>query len=179
MSCHETTANVQGPFLNKSAVCAPILAALPEWFGIEEANRQYIEDIKQLPTLLASFNGETVGFLTLRDHNRYSAEIHVMAVKPEIHRRGVGRALLNKAERHLRQRGFEYLQVKTLSAAHPDRNYARTREFYQAMGFCPLEEFPELWGPANPCLQMIKGLRSGTASSFAAEIAKSPGSEQP
>jgi hypothetical protein len=26
------------------------------------------------------------------------------------------------------------------------------------MGFRPLEEFPELWGDANPCLQMIKSL---------------------
>jgi ribosomal protein S18 acetylase RimI-like enzyme len=154
---------VQGPFFEKSAVCAPILAALPQWFGIEEANRQYIEDIGRLPTLLASVNGETVGFLTLKEHNEYSAEIHVMGVKPEMHRQGVGRALVSTAESYLRQRGFEYLQVKTLSAAHPDSNYARTRGFYQAMGFRPLEEFPELWGPANPCLQLVKGLNSEVA----------------
>ncbi len=150
--------DVQGPFVKRSAVCAPILAALPEWFGIEEANRQYIRDIERLPTLLASFEGETVGFLTMKEHSEYAAEIHVMGVKPKMHRRGVGRALVHEAERHLRQRGFEFLQVKTLSAAHPDRNYARTRAFYLAMGFRPLEEFPELWGAANPCLQLIKGL---------------------
>jgi ribosomal protein S18 acetylase RimI-like enzyme len=149
---------VQGPFENKSAVCAPILAALPQWFGIEEANLQYIIDIEQLPTLLAFVKGETVGFLTLKEHSEFAAEIHVMGVVPEFHRKGVGRALVRRAESYLRQRGFEYLQVKTLSTAHPVRNCARTREFYQAMGFRPLEEFPELWGEANPCLQLVKGL---------------------
>ena len=27
-----------------------------------------------------------------------------------------------------------------------------------SMGFRPLQEFPELWGKENPCLQMVKGL---------------------
>jgi hypothetical protein len=28
--------------------------------------------------------------------------------------------------------------------------------FYYAMGFKPLEVFPELWAPHNPCLQLVK-----------------------
>jgi ribosomal protein S18 acetylase RimI-like enzyme len=149
---------VQGPFTEKDAVCEPILRALPEWFGIEEATRQYVEDIEKLPTLLASLDDQVVGFLTLTLHTDYAAEIHVMGVRPEWHGHGIGRALVCAAEGHLRQREIEYLQVKTLSPAHPDKNYARTRRFYRALGFRPLEEFPELWGPQNPCLQMIKSL---------------------
>jgi ribosomal protein S18 acetylase RimI-like enzyme len=61
-------------------------------------------------------------------------------------------------EAHLQAQGIEYLQVKTLSPAHPDKNYAKTRAFYHALGFRPLEEFPDLWGEQNPCLQMIKYL---------------------
>ena len=49
-------------------------------------------------------------------------------------------------------------QVKTLSATHPDVHYARTREFYLSIGFIELEEFPELWGSANPCLLMVKAI---------------------
>lgn len=154
---------VQGPYLGKSSVCEPILRALPEWFGIEKATRQYIRDTESLPTFLASTEDGVVGFLTLALHSEYAAEIHVMGVHPKMHRHGVGRALVNEAEKELRQRGVEYLQVKTLSAAHPDANYARTREFYRAVGFRPLEEFPELWGPENPCLQMIKSV-TGNAS---------------
>jgi GNAT superfamily N-acetyltransferase len=144
--------------LGQSRICEPIIRALPAWFGIEAATNQYIADIEGLPTLLASIDDQVVGFLTLKLHTEYAAEIHVTGVCSEWHRKGVGRALLGEAERHLRQRGIEYLQVKTLSPAHPDKNYARTRDFYQAMGFRPLEEFPDLWGAENPCLQLIKSL---------------------
>jgi GNAT superfamily N-acetyltransferase len=149
---------IRGPSLGQSSLCEPILRALPEWFGIEEATQQYIEDIEGLPTFLASVNGEVLGFLSLTEHTEYAAEIHVMGVRPDMHRQGVGRALVHESEDYLRRRGIEYLQVKTLSPAHPDKSYARTRKFYAAMGFRPLEEFPELWGPQNPCLQMIKSL---------------------
>ena len=149
---------VQGPLLGMSSACEPILHALPQWFGIREATEQYLRDIEELPTLVAALDGETIGFLTLREHSEHAAEIHVMAVRPGLHRHGVGRALLARAEEYLRERGIEFLQVKTLSDRHPDTSYAQTRAFYSAMGFRPLEEFPELWGPENPCLQMIKSL---------------------
>jgi ribosomal protein S18 acetylase RimI-like enzyme len=149
---------VKGPFRGQSSVCEPVLRSLPEWFGIEEATGRYIQDTERFPTFLAQTGDDVVGFLTLVEHSAYSAEIHVIAVRPEMHRKGVGAALVRAAERYLRQRGLEYLQVKTLSARHPDENYARTRRFYLAMGFQPLEEFPDLWGTENPCLQMIKGL---------------------
>jgi ribosomal protein S18 acetylase RimI-like enzyme len=152
---------VQGPLLGMASACEPILRTLPQWFGIPEATEQYLKDIEGLPTLTASFDRDAVGFLTLREHSEYAAEIHVMGVRPELHRHGVGRALVTCAEEYLRERSVEFLQVKTLSERHPDRNYARTRAFYSAMGFRTLEEFPELWGEENPCLQMIKNLVGG------------------
>ena len=146
------------PSLGKAIDCKPILYALPEWFGLEEARQQYLQDIEKLPTFLAVGDGKTVGFLTLKHHTEYAAEILVMGVKREVHRKGIGRALVERAETYLREQGTIYLQVKTLSATHPDEYYGRTRQFYQAMGFKPLEEFPTLWGAENPCLQMVKGL---------------------
>jgi GNAT superfamily N-acetyltransferase len=149
---------IRGPLLGQAGVCAPILRALPQWFGIEQATLQYIQDIETLPTLTAWVGERAVGFVSFRQHNDYSAEVHVMGVLPEMHRRGIGRALLDRAEQILRQRGIEYLQVKTLSPSHPDEGYARTRAFYQAWGFRPLEEFPDLWGEDNPCLLLVKGI---------------------
>jgi hypothetical protein len=67
---------------------------------------------------------------------------------------------VKKAEAWLRQRGVEYLQVKTLGPSHPDEGYARTRAFYFALGFRPLEEFEQLWDADNPCLLMVKSLTS-------------------
>ena len=64
--------------------------------------------------------------------------------------------MLRYGERALAAQGIEYLQVKTLRPSRPDEGYARTRAFYLAQGFRVLEEFPDLWGPENPSLQMVK-----------------------
>jgi len=153
--------NIEGPLLGQSTVCGPILHALPDWFGIEAATAQYIRDVDELPTFVAFEDGRAVGFITVRLHNPSSAELHVLGVLPEMHHRGVGRALLARVEAYLRELGVEYLQVKTLSASHPDPNYAKTRAFYEAMSFKPLEEFPTLWDETNPCLLMVKTLVTG------------------
>lgn len=140
-------------------ICAPILRALPAWFGIEEATQHYIDYTEQQPTSVA-FDGErAVGFLALAEHTAWAAEIYVMGVLPDAHRQGVGRALVAAAEADLRARGFEYLQVKTLAETHPDKGYKKTRAFYRALGFRDVEVFPELWGASNPCLQLIKRLQ--------------------
>jgi hypothetical protein len=47
--------------------------------------------------------------------------------------------------------------VKALGPSHPSIN-ARTRSFYEALGFIALEETTAFWGEANPCLIMVKVL---------------------
>ncbi len=47
--------------------------------------------------------------------------------------------------------------MKTLGPSRPDPNYARTRLFYEACGFQPVEELHGLWGD-TPCLLMLKTL---------------------
>lgn len=139
-------------------ICRPILLALPAWFGIESANQHYLAYVDTHPTFVAYEEDMAVGFLSLAQPFPQSAEIYVMAVHPDVHRKGVGRALVAAAEAHLRQQGAHFLQVKTLSDTHPSPEYALTRQFYLAIGFVPLEVFPELWGEHNPCLQLIKAL---------------------
>ena len=150
--------NIEGPYFKKAKVCAPILRALPAWFGIEEAIVHYTTEIDNLPTFLACEAERIVGFVSLKQHMHYSAEVYVMGVQSEIHRKGVGRALINQAQAWLTSRGVEYLQVKTLGPSHSDENYASTRAFYMAMGFRPLEEFKQIWDEHNPCLIMVKKL---------------------
>ena len=139
----------------------PILRALPEWFGSEAATRGYIAQADAGPTWLAvdaAAGGRPVGFLTVARHSPEAAEIAVMGVLPDCHRAGIGRRLVVAAEAHLRTDGVRFLEVKTLSDRHPDEGYARTRAFYLALGFVLLEEFPDLWGPANPAWLMVKSL---------------------
>jgi GNAT superfamily N-acetyltransferase len=138
-----------------------LLRSLPEWFGIESSVVEYVESAKELATYLARPAGpdkhQPVGVLLAARHFPGAAEIHLMAVDRSMHRGGVGRALVEALERDLIADGVNLLQVKTLGPSHPDPGYAKTRLFYEAMGFAPLEEIHDLW-PANPCLIMIKVL---------------------
>ena len=138
-------------------ICAAILATLPHWFGMPEANADYARMADSHPTFVATADA-AVGLTTITRFGGFAAEIHLMAVRPEHHRVGVGRAMLGAAEEWLRGLGVEYLQVKTLSPSRADAGYEKTRAFYEAMGFRPLEEFPLLWDPSNPALQLIKRL---------------------
>ncbi len=148
-----------GPLLGQAAHCEPILRALPHWFGIESAIQRFVIEIDTLPTLLAVVEEQVVGFLSLKTHTPYAAELYVMGLYPQFHRHGLGRALVQRAEAVLQAEGIEYVQVKTLSPTVEDESYARTRAFYVAMGFRPLEELKQLWDENNPCLIMIKHLR--------------------
>ena len=137
--------------------CEQILRALPEWFGIEEAIVSYRKDIETMPTWVAVDDDRIVGFLTVSHHNEYSAEIQVMGVFKEYHRKGVGRAMVVHIEKLLREQKVEYLQVKPLGPSRECHEYELTRRFYASLGFRPLEE-NNLWGEANPCLIMVKRL---------------------
>ena len=149
---------IEGPLLNRSSDCVPLLRLLPDWFGIEEAILDYERQIEHLPTFLAKGDGRVLGFLSLKQHNPFTAEILVMAVHPQAQRGGIGRALVEAADVHARGLGLEYMQVKTLGPSHPDEGYAHTRAFYEALGFRSLEEFTQIWDENNPCLVMVKRL---------------------
>ena len=146
-----------------------ILRALPGWFGIESALLDYVRAADELPTLVALPPGagcaerevradEVIGFVTLRKTSGDALELHVMAVVPAWHRRGAGCALVERAAAHARAGGYSMLHVKTLAPSDPDPGYAATRAFYAAAGFRPLEDLPQVWGPENPCLLMVRPL---------------------
>ena len=117
-----------------------------------------MEAARTSPTLIATEEGADVGFLTLKVQTRQAAEITAMGVLPNWHRHGIGRALVGEAFLFARNQGARLLQVKTLGPSDPDVNYARTRSFYEALGFIALEETTAFWGEANPCLIMVRVL---------------------
>lgn len=134
----------------KTALARAVLEALPDWFGIPEAREEYIQNSAS-ETFFAAFDGETpVGFLTLKRTGDATAELAVMGVRKEYHRRGIGRALFEAAKTRAAALGYAFLQVKTVQMGRCPE-YDATNRFYLALGFRELEVFPTLWDERNPC----------------------------
>lgn len=134
----------------KQRVARVILEALPEWFGIPEARENYIRESADEIMLVSSEGGEPNGFLCLKETGRDTLELAVMGVLKEYHRQGVGTALVQAAKRIARERGYSFLQVKTVQMGrYPE--YDATNRFYLSLGFKEFEVFPTLWDEWNPC----------------------------
>lgn len=151
------TVKITDPNL-KSEICDSILRNLPLWFGIESAIVDYVKDVQTMETWVIYENDVAIGFASINIHFPQSAEVHVMGIRQEFHRKGIGYKLIETIENDLRKQGFKFLTVKTLSASRPNKEYDQTRNFYLKAGFTPLEEFKTLWGASNPCLFLAKNL---------------------
>ena len=141
---------------DKSQICNDILRALPSWFGVELSIVDYTNSVKEMP-FYAAFEGEKpVGFVAIKNHNEFTAEICVMGIYKEFHRQGIGREFIRWCEDYCAATGREFLTVKTLDESRASKSYERTRLFYLGMGFKPLEVFPLHWDKENPCLFLAK-----------------------
>lgn len=143
----------------KEEICFSILSALPDWFGVSAAILEYSKTSRDLPFWAIFQEEEPVAFAALAVHTNFAAEVAVMGIRQQHHRKGMGRLLLHTLEEYCKTQGIQLLTVKTLDHTHPDKFYARTREFYYAMDFQPVEVFPTLWGKENPCLLLAKCLK--------------------
>jgi coenzyme F420-0:L-glutamate ligase/coenzyme F420-1:gamma-L-glutamate ligase len=142
----------------RSRIAEAVLRDLPEWFGIEESTRAYIEDAATLPTFAVE---PDAGFVCVKQHTAQAAELYVMGVRREQHRRGIGRALVAAAERWCRAHRIRYFHVKMLGPSRESRGYAATRAFYEAVGFVAIEELHGLWSQDNPTLILVKDVGPG------------------
>jgi len=143
----------------KARICDDILHSLPAWFGIESSIVNYTKEVRELP-FWAAFDGEdAIGFIALQIHNPFTSEICVMGIMENHHRHGIGKQLVECCEAFCSANHTEFLTVKTLADTVDNADYAKTREFYTALGFRPIEIFPLHWDKSNPCLFMAKFLR--------------------
>ncbi len=140
----------------KGQIAREILDDLPEWFGVEGTCKNYIEKGRALPFFALNFNGEYIGYLSLKINSKSTGEILSMGIKKKYHNKGFGKKLIQKVENVLKQKKFRLLLVKTLSKNHPDKYYALTHIFYEQCGFLEVDEVEEIWGKENPCVIMVK-----------------------
>ncbi len=135
----------------KRDIARQVLEALTDWFGIPEAREEYIEQSGALPFWAAfSEEGKPAGFICLSETGKDTAELHVLGVLRQYHRSGVGTQLFRAARDAAADRGYSFLQVKTVrEGVYPE--YDITNRFYRSLGFKEFEVIPDLWDKSNPC----------------------------
>ncbi|MCL2029995.1 MAG: GNAT family N-acetyltransferase [Oscillospiraceae bacterium] len=142
----------------KTAITLKIMHSLPAWFSPPESIEKHAITHRDYPFFIAYDNDAPIGFIALKIHNQYTADIYNMGILEQYHRQGIGRQLVESAERYGSDNGFLYLTVKTLDSSAEYEPYNRTRAFYVKMGFTPLEVFTTFWNEENPCLFLVKYL---------------------
>jgi len=146
------------PFQDSNrARCYDIFAELDGWFGSEELNTEYAEQLSASSSLVALIDNRVEGVISLDWHYDTTAEIYSMAVSLAHHRQGIGTQLLSAAEALARQRNYVFLHVKTLGDTLPHPGYQKTRAFYENYGFSKLFQTEDLWD-GLPTLLYVKTL---------------------
>jgi len=143
--------------VDKQTITRFILEALPDWFGIPEAREEYIEGSKDNIFFCSYEDNQPVGFLYIKGTGKDTAELAVMGVLKEYHRRGIGRALFEHAKNAAKEAGYSFLQVKTVQMGKYE-DYDNTNKFYLSLGFKEFEVFPTLWDKWNPCQVYVMSL---------------------
>ena len=141
----------------KRRIARLILERLPEWFGIPEAREDYIREAADEITVVSEEGGKPNGFLCLKETGKDTMELAVMGVLKECHRNGIGTALFEAAKAIAVEKGYSFLQVKTVQPGRYEE-YDRTNLFYLSLGFKEFEVFPTLWDERNPCQVYVMSL---------------------
>lgn len=141
----------------KKAIARKVLEALRDWFEVDESREKYISESADQIFLAAKEDGDYVGFLCLKETGKETAELAVMGVLKNYHRKGLGRKLFEAAKRIAKEKGYLFLQVKTVQMGVYE-DYDITNRFYLACGFKEFEVIRELWGDENPCQIYVMAL---------------------
>lgn len=139
----------------KEEIGRAILTQLPEWFGLPDSTNEYIMQSKEMPFFTYFENETPVGFIALKETSKFSAEIYVMGVLKEHHRKRIGYQLWEAFLQYAKENGYEYVQVKTVKKGCY-KEYDITNAFYEKLGFRELECLPTLWDEWNPCQIYVK-----------------------
>jgi aminoglycoside 6'-N-acetyltransferase I len=145
--------------------------------ALEEVRESFGED--RISRAALDENGAVLGWIGgLPSYEGNVWELHPLVVRPDVRRRGVGRALVADLEERVRERGALTLWLGTdddtgmtsLSGVdlYPDvlghlANIRNLRghpyEFYQRLGFSIVGVMPDANGPGKPDIYMAKRCR--------------------
>lgn len=108
----------------KENIVRKILEALPDWFEME-GREQYIKQSAEQICIGAAKDTEYIGFLCLKETGKDTLELDVMGVLKEYHRQGIGREMFMMAKNIAREKGYSFLQVKTVQMGKYECKYAK------------------------------------------------------
>jgi [ribosomal protein S18]-alanine N-acetyltransferase len=103
------------------------------------------------PLLVARSSGRLVGYVLVRLHPR-SARIYSVAVAESHHRRGVGRQLLQAAERYARAHGRARISLEVRY------DNARAIALYEKLGYRSFGRYPGYYADGAEALRFEKPL---------------------
>ena len=141
----------------KMRIARLILESLFDWFEIPETREKYIKDSADQIMVAAFEDDKPMGFICLKETGKETVELSVMGVLKEYHRKGVGKSLFKFAKEIAIEKGYSFMQVKTVKMGVYD-DYDKTNKFYLALGFKEFEVFPDLWDENNPCQIYVMSL---------------------
>lgn len=140
-----------------------VLATLPDWFGRPQSTAAYADEAARLFCVAVRTAAGLVGIASLKPATRSTCEIAVIGLRPELHGRGLGRLMVDRACCWMAEQRFALALVTTFGPSIPDASYARTRAFYEAVGFLPVMELADYPDKETPTLYLVRPLASAGA----------------
>jgi N-acetylglutamate synthase-like GNAT family acetyltransferase len=119
--------------------------------GLTNYDETHADDYKAANhPLLLRLDGQTIGTVRLDDFDNGTGALRLVAIEPDLHRQGHGRALSNYVENYARRLDMKTLYVNATPEAVG---------YYEKLGWKPdVWNEVELMGIASDCLQMSKRL---------------------
>ncbi len=122
--------------------------SLGKWFN-EEGLRQIERDVQSHRGFFALGENRTLGFAMWDRIDSKTANLSWIGVAEDVHRSGIGRAVLASVVADLRRKGYRRLEVSTVADSVDYEPYVRTRRFYRAMGFKDHRVDPKYFGEGD------------------------------
>lgn len=143
----------------KQEIARKILRDLPEWFGIDESTKEYIEKVAQYTFIAAYVDNEVAGFYSLRRENKDTLDMYVLGVLKKYHNTGIGTRLQEYVNDYAMLKKYTYMMVITLAEKANNFEYSLTRKFYLKMGFRDFYQNDKIFDSYNPAQILIKEVK--------------------
>lgn len=140
----------------KPRICKSIINQLPGWFILPIEAEIFSNESIESEFWAVYLDEEPVGFISVRKKSDKIAEVIAMGILCGYQHLGMGRGLMESVFSWCKSESIETLEVKTADYSDPDVKYISTRNFYEKMGFKPLDTIPHYWQDNTPLLIMIK-----------------------